>query len=310
MPRIKTGTVITRGKGVYARLRYVDKFGKTRSVEEKADNRSDARNRLKRMLRKLEDQGPAALASDRTSFAQLADLYKNQRLIAAKYSVDAQGRPTTKQRGLRSLQSPLLWQETLRKHFGRVLLKNLTYADIETFRNTRLDAPTIAGTPRAIASVNRELELLRAMLNFAVQNEMVSVSPFKRGPSLISKSDENKRDRTLGHDEEIRLLKACEETLHREYERKGKKVNGVFKTRRRLLKSLVIVALDTALRKNELLTLRWSDVDRDARVINILAYNSKTARPRSVGMTPRVWGELDRLYGTSQKNNQGLVFGI
>ena len=46
------------------------------------------------------------------------------------------------------------------------------------------------------------------------------------------------------------------------------------------------------------------------RIITIIAFNSKTAKARDVGMTPRVYDELVKLWEQSPKNLDELVFGI
>jgi integrase len=80
------------------------------------------------------------------------------------------------------------------------------------------------------------------------------------------------------------------------YQRKGKKVTAVDDgARRRHLRPLIVAAMDTAMRRGELLKLHWRDVNLTAGEITVTAMNSKTARARKVGMTPRLAGELERL---------------
>jgi integrase len=120
---------------------------------------------------------------------------------------------------------------------------------------------------RSITAVNRELELLRTIFSFAEHNDWVAKSPFKKGASLISKASERQRDRVLTLDEEARLLAAC---------------SG----RRAHLRPLVITALDTGMRRGELLKLVWPDVDFALDLIRVRATNTKTERPRTIGITP------------------------
>lgn len=54
------------------------------------------------------------------------------------------------------------------------------------------------------------------------------------------------------------------------------------------MKGAVLIALDCAFRKNEILTLLRKDIDFTKRTIKIRAFNSKTAKSRTVGMTNRV----------------------
>lgn len=57
--------------------------------------------------------------------------------------------------------------KTLVEHFGGKRIREITHEDIERFKLARLRLPTRRGTQRTIASVNRELELMRAVLRYA-----------------------------------------------------------------------------------------------------------------------------------------------
>src|SRR5262245_7728231 len=128
-----------------------------------------------------------------------------------------------------------------------------------------------------IASVNRELTLLKTMFNFARRENWVSKSPFDMGASLISVADETKRDRTISRDEEERLLLALSSSD------------------RAHARSIVIAALDTGARQTELFTLTWCDVDLLSGVITIRAFNTKTMRSRQVPISDRLRDELQRI---------------
>jgi integrase len=308
MPRERKGAVITRGKIIYARVRYVDDFGKTKSIERKAENRTNAKLILKDLLRELDERGEKGIEAQSLTFKQLAEDYKSRKLIPAEYH--GNGKNITKIAGLRSWKTPQGWLNTLIDHFGNKKIRSITHADIEDYKFKRLNKITVRETQRAIASVNRELELLRAILRFAVRQRWLSHSPFELGEPLISKSDEIKRERVLNFDEEKRLLNVCSGERTITYKRKGKEVTAKMQSGRELLKALIITAIDTAMRKGEIIKLRWQDVDFSMRTITIIALNSKTAKARQVGMTHRVFDELKNLWEQSPKDVNELVFGI
>src|SRR5437667_7378683 len=112
------------------------------------------------------------------------------------------------------------------------------------------------------------------------------------GDSLISCADENKRERIITRDEELRLLRACDQP------------------RRRHVCAIIICALDTGMRRGEILSLRWSDVDLEGRVLNIRAFNTKTMKERQISLTTRLAAELEKLWEQSPKDNNQLVFGF
>lgn len=296
----KSGKVAIR-KEVFARITFNDSSGKRKDKLRRAESRTHARELIQTMLRELDDYGESALDHKDHTFADLAKYYAMNYLTEAEY-VDGK-----KISGLRSLKTPLGFLETLRSHFGRRQLLSITYGDLRKFRNARLKAPTRSDkarhqrallknpkaelvSTRSIASVNRELALLRRMFNVALQEGWLRKHPMRAGDSLISVADERKRERIITLDEEARLLAAC--THKRQY-----------------LRSIVIAALDSGMRKGELLKLTWNDIDFENRIITVRAFNTKTMRARSVAVTSRLAIELERRKA-SMKDSDALVFGV
>jgi integrase len=300
----------------YARIIRIDEKGNKKQYTQKADNKSHARQLRDKLSQKYSNFGEQILNGERMTFRELAEQYKKRKLIPAKYLNDR------KIAGLRSLQTPIGFLNTLIKYLGAKKIKNITPSDIERFKQNRLDDPIIfkkknedgefvkVSRDRAMASVNRELALLRSILNDAVYNGWLIRSPFLNAKGLVSLADENKRERVLSFDEEKKLLIACVADMPRTYPRNGKEISVVIKSRRKHLKPLIILALDTAMRRGELLKLCWRDVDLENRLISILAFNTKTAKARTVGMTQRVYDELTELWEQSPKDSDELVFGI
>jgi integrase len=114
----------------------------------------------------------------------------------------------------------------------------------------------------------------------------------RSGDPLISVADERKRERILTRDEENRLLAACENRYQRH------------------LRPILICALDTGMRRGEILGLKWSDVEFEERVLTIRAFNMKTMKERQVSLTIRLAIELEKLWDESPKDKDQLVFGF
>lgn len=125
----------------------------------------------------------------------------------------------------------------LQEFFGDRRLAQITYLDLETFRNKRKGAITNRGTPRGEARVNREMAVLKHILNKAVEWQLLSVGPFGKGASLLFKEN-NHRLRFLSEEEVEALLKASSPHL----------------------RPIVETALHTGMRSGELLTLKWEQV--------------------------------------------------
>ncbi len=278
----QTGYILKDGKKWVARVTYTDPSGKRRNVKRYCLTRTDAKRECDRIIRELEERGKQSFDSTKMRFRELAEKYAEAKLIEPVY---VNGRKVA---GMRSLYSAKLYTATLVEHFGNRKVREISHADLESFKLTRLKTPKRTGQQRTIASVNRELEQMRTILSYAVRQGIITVSPFKQGEQLIERAAENSRDRVLSFEEEERLLAAC---------------TG----RRAHLRALIIAALDTGLRRGELFKLEWQDVDFTARLVRVRAINAKTNKPREAAMTSRLYDELMRLH---EEPIGDLVFGI
>lgn len=268
------------------RVTYHNEQGKRKDVRRRVKDRATANRQLRTLLRTLEDHGGKIVDASRMHFNELADVYEKRRLIAPVYKGE------TRIAGLRSWKTQLGYLKILRAYFGKQRIQTITYADLEKYRKTRLETPKQRGGERTVTGVNRELALLRSMLNFARREGWLIHNPFERGESLISQADENRRDRILTDEEEGRLLAVC-----------------VDKNRAHI-QPLIIGALDTGMRIGELLKLKWSDIDFHAGLIHVRKTTTKTWEGRTIGLTSRFRAELQRLWDRGTGNAEDLVFGL
>jgi integrase len=282
MGKDRTGFIVEIEGKLYARICYTDHAGNRKELKRRASDRTEAKKILKDLQAKLDSADrDQQLQAEKMKFSKLAEIYSERKLIPAEYVGDR------KVAGLRSLAPPKLSLRYLVEHFGTQLIQTITHSQVEVYKLKRLRSGL------AIASVNRELETLRAVLNFAKREQWLSKTPFELGAPLISKADEARRTRVMSHDEEKKLLLACTD-------------------RREHLRPVIIALVDTGMRFGELTTLRWSDVDLPGRTIRIRAYHTKTARARSVPISERLFHELQRLYSERSDLDAvgGLIFGI
>ena len=123
-------------------------------------------------------------------------------------------------------------------YFGKeTLLANIRFIDLETYRNHLKDSLTVKKTIRKDASVNRAMSCLRHIFRKAVEWEIIEQNPFIKGKSLILKEN-NKRLRFLTEDEISKLLDACPNYL----------------------RNIVECALNTGMRRGEILNLKWNQI--------------------------------------------------
>jgi len=157
------------------------------------------------------------------------------------------------------------------KTFRGRLITDITPRELERYKNERRKKV-------APATVNRELSCLKHMFSKALdwkmmkENPMKSVKLFKEPPGRV---------RYLTEDEIKRLLSCCASYL----------------------KPIVIMALNTGMRKGEIFTLTWADVDMVNRMIRIT--NSKNNESRYVPINDTLFAALLKL-GDNSKTDRPL----
>ncbi len=286
MSRDKRGSIRIRDGKVYARVTWVDSQGNRREMLRLAENRTHAHQLKKQLIRELEEHGSKLVDAANMTFNDLAAFYEERYLVDPVY-LDGE-----KVEGLRSKRSFRLNLHTLKEYFGRQKIRSITRGDLEKYKSTRRNTPRQRdGAKRSLAGVNRELALLRRMLNIAIEEGWLLKNPFSTGKSLVSTASERKRERIVSREEEARLLEAC---------------TGI----RAHLKPILVCALDTGLRAGEIFKLVWADIDFGAGLINVRAFNTKTMQQRQVAMTVRLERELWQLYQDKKVKPDKLVFGI
>lgn len=304
MPKEATGSIVVLDGHLCARIRYTDEFGKRREVRRRVENEKEGRRVLERIRRLLDDGAAKQIDGERMTFGQLADRYQALYVKPAEY---ANGIKVT---GMRSWKTQTQMLGVLKDYFGSRRLNAITVTALEEFAAVRRQTPKVVsiqspkgpdGQPRprilkeqgqrSIATVNRELELLRTVLNFAEREGWIARNPFKRGARIIRKAEEAPRERILTDDEQARLLAACVDRCEH-------------------LRPILIAALDTAARRGELFQLTWADVDRSRRIIRLTSHKGKRTTFRKVAMTARLALEMDMLWAVSDKQLDTRVFGI
>jgi len=147
--------------------------------------------------------------------------------------------------------------KTLDEAFGGKYLNKITRQDVENFNNSGSASPIVT---------NRRLALLRALFNRAISHKKATENPVTN----IKFYPENKRLRYLNEDEIEIVLKTCTDER---------------------LKIVLIIAIYAGLRKTELFSLKWDDINFTQGVIRIL--RSKNGETRYVPMNSLVREALE-----------------
>ena len=144
---------------------------------------------------------------------------------------------------------------TLKKHFGGKYLYTITVKDIEKFKLAR------SGEGVAPATVNRELATLKTMFSKAVVWDKLQENTTKKVQFLKEPAG---RLRFLEQEEIFKLLENCNKTL----------------------RPIVVLALNTGMRRGEILNLKWHDVDFKRNLITLL--DTKNGEKQEVYMNEPV----------------------
>jgi integrase len=297
---------------LYARIQYQDETGRLKEKLRRVESGkiTDVWKAVRDMRDELKDHGEETLNADKMTFLDLSEKYKDSKVFPA---IIKDGHKVA---GLKSVKPVETYVKIASEYFGKKYIRSIKPRDIEKFRNVRLNTPVEIEikkrekklnektkrmkwfvtkekrvTDRKLSSVNRELATLRRMLNFAVNEGWLISNPFGKTDKVISNASERGRERVLGFDEEIRLLNEC-------------------KDEREHIKPILICALDTAMRPEEIYKLIWSDIDFDNDIILVRAENTKTETERIIGITPRLKIAFEALWNISPKQLNDSVFGV
>ena len=188
----------------------------------------------------------------------------------------------------KSSRDDALHIKTLRAFFGDRSFPEISRMLVKKFVKERRETPTNQGRKRAAASVNRELACLRAIFSHAIEDGLAGLNPCvkrrkEKGPAL---PENNERTRYLSADEEIRLLDACV-------------------GRRAYLRPIVMLAIQTGMRRKEILTLTWPQIDLARGIIRLP--ETKSDKPQEVVLNQAARAVLIELQG-GPVGRQGYLF--
>ena len=189
-------------------------------------------------------------------------------------------------------------------------LRSVVALDLERIKAKRLRAK------RKPATVNRDLDRIRGVYSRAVEWGFLEVHPFKA--VRRAKGEDNSRVRYLTDDEERALRDALE--AREQTRREARDSGNAWNEQRGLeprpewpvdgytdhLMPMVLLALNTGLRRGELFGLSWSDINLRERLLTVQAGNAKSRKARHVPLNDEAHDVLTRW--KKQGSGKGLVF--
>ena len=171
---------------------------------------------------------------------------------------------------LRGASTELFRLKTIERRMGHLQASAVNIAEIANYRDQRLQEVTPS-------TCLRELQTLSAMLGLAQREwQLIAFNPVQN----IRKPSPNKaRERRLTQDEESRLMNALTPAQRLGNGRWGKGIRNIW------LKPLVELALQSAMRRGELLSLRWDNVNLARRTALLPMTKNGTSREVPLTLT-------------------------
>ena len=177
-------------------------------------------------------------------------------------------------KALRTVQKDHDTFKQLTKFFGGLTLSAITPQRIADYKRLRRSQGRKTGT------LAKELELLRASLNVAIREwEWLDVNPFSK---VRIEQPKTHSYRWLTGEEEEALVSECPEWLKR----------------------IVNVALNTGMRQDEILSLKWRDVDLGRQLLTVA--KAKNYHQRTIPLNQSALGVLKAM--GKVRHISGLVF--
>lgn len=186
--------------------------------------------------------------------------------------------------------APIKYEQTLLKEWRTFLkdqkLRQLRKAHIVDARKRYMEERERKGKPLAPATINRRIAILSRVFRIAEQEwDWIEGNPCH----IRALKENNQRDRLLSEGERKRLATALAE--HDES----------------ALLGFVLVAEATGMRAGELVELKWSNVDTDSGIIEII--RSKNGEKRAVAVVGKALEWLKEWKKNNALRFGGYVFG-
>lgn len=160
---------------------------------------------------------------------------------------------------------------TLVKYFGGRLIYHIENVDVEGYKKSRKEQGV------SFFKINREMALLKTVLNKAKEWEVLQTPV----PKINLFKVDNRRVRYLPEDEYRKLLNLSEEPL----------------------RAIILIAVNTGMRRGELLSLKWKDVDVKEQIITL--WDTKNREKRHIYMNSVV---ADAFIGVRGSDTSDYVF--
>jgi len=160
-------------------------------------------------------------------------------------------------------------------YFSETPVLRLTKSLTDDFRKQRHDGVSIKE-----ATVNRDLSVLRHILYWALDEQLLQVNPLAR---MRMARERRTRRQVLSVAEEQLLLGSARDHLY----------------------AMVVMALDTGMRRGEITSQRWEDIDFARKLLFVTHSKTPEGEAREIPLTERLSELLFR-----SRQSEGLIVGF
>lgn len=157
--------------------------------------------------------------------------------------------------------------------FSEYLIPDITTGPVRKYRQERYKEKTLKP-----ATVNRDLSVLRRILNWGAEEGLIAANPLGR---VHMERERKTKRQVLSLREEKLLLAAAPAHLQR----------------------IILCALDTGMRRGEILQQRLEDIDFDNRILYVTRSKTPEGEAREVPLTNRLYESLK-----ANRKDRGPVF--
>jgi len=180
------------------------------------------------------------------------DIEKHEKILFRDFAVLYADNYAKKKRSWKDTDR--IYLKNLAAFFGHKYLSDVTSMTVQKYRLQRQEQRTPRGNIVSVATVNRELSCLRCLFGRAIEWEYLKENPVKK---IKFEKENNRRVRFLEKDELKRLLDVSKPVL----------------------KAVILLAVNTGMRRDEIRTLKWRDIDIQRGIITLrTTKNGETRR--------------------------------
>lgn len=286
----KAGTVRTRWQvKLWSRHPYTHKLEIL--TQKTFESKAAASDSIQKLIKQYDQTHGRIREGERMTFSDLADRAKQ---TFYKPAVIIQGRKVDGVKQYKSIHSQI---DVLTRYFGEMRLGQIGVNELKAYKKWRFDQGSFRGktegVPIGLIVINRELATMRRMMKQAFVEGWVTRDIFL-GSKVIDAGAEKERSRIISANEEAALLSYCRGEHHPD-RKTNSNTPKTINRKNEYLKVIIMLALDSAMRKTEILKLRWQDIDFENYAVRVIGEHTKTQTERFVPLSDRSAIELKTL---------------